>query len=79
MNNFSSNTPVEDTHPPTGFVDPLPTMKDEGARSPSENGKRPRERSETDSILSDEAAGMKKAEAVVLAWSRNAVWAVYAW
>jgi hypothetical protein len=29
--------------------------------------------------MSDDAAGVKKAEAVVLAWDKNAVWAVYAW
>lgn len=59
--------------------DSAPITKDEEAHSQRVYGKGPRERTETDSILSEDAAGVKKAEAVVLAWSRNSVWAVYAW
>ncbi|CAG8089068.1 unnamed protein product [Penicillium olsonii] len=32
-----------------------------------------------DQTIIGEAAGVQKAEAVVLAWSRNAVWGIYAW
>ncbi|KAJ5133204.1 Major facilitator superfamily domain general substrate transporter [Penicillium atrosanguineum] len=40
---------------------------------------RTHESTKTDSIISSDAAGVKKAEAVVRAWSGNVVWAVYAW
>ena len=33
----------------------------------------------TGEAITGEATGVKKAEAVVLAWSKNTVWAIYAW
>lgn len=36
-------------------------------------------RGSEDQTIIGEANGVQKAEAVVLAWSRNAVWGIYAW
>jgi hypothetical protein len=43
----------------------------------SSNEKRTREM--VDEAITGEATGVQKAEAVVLAWSKNTVWAIYAW
>ena len=73
MSDSSSNSPPTGARPSSGGLSSAPAPKKD------EFGKMPRERTETDSILSDDADGVKKAEAVVLAWSRNAVWGIYAW
>jgi hypothetical protein len=51
---------------------------DPGKAEPSlsnqkELGERP------DGIVEDGPSGVQKAEAVVLAWSKNTVWAIYTW
>lgn len=79
MDSPSSGPHLEGGKLPSGRVDSAATPRDDEVDSKRVIGKAVHERTETDSILSDEAAGVKKAEAVVLAWDKNVVWAVYAW
>lgn len=37
------------------------------------------DRAMEDQVITGEATGVKKVEAVVLAWDRNTVWAIYGW
>ncbi|KAJ5750622.1 major facilitator superfamily domain-containing protein [Penicillium manginii] len=79
MDNPSSSPHLDGAKPPSNPADSTPIPKDDELHSQRVLAKVDRERTETDSIISDDAAGVKKAEAVVLAWDKNAVWAVYAW
>jgi hypothetical protein len=79
MDNPSFSPHLDGAKPPSNRADSTPIPKDDELHSQRVLAKVDRERTETDSIMSDDAAGVKKAEAVVLAWDKNAVWAVYAW
>lgn len=79
MDNPTSSPHLDGTKSPPGGADSAPLPRDDELHSQRVFGKADRDRTETDSIMLYNAAGVKKAEAVVLAWDKNAVWAVYAW